>query len=118
MKNSKYIPWATILKEFNQNYSLINGTIFICNLSETFKKFWNDTKSKEKIHKLANQFLKEERIEEVVGEFENSDNHLLFRFRKVSRIDWENMSSFKNQTRIDFLNWAAKQNRKKKLRKI
>lgn len=108
-----YIPFAKILKEFENSVSLTRD-IYICHRSRTFENLWN--KHKAEIKHLASDFLKEKEINlseiytmDLCGGISGS---CLFYGEDVKAVD---------KAKIDFLHWGANKNklsRKKRLQKV
>jgi hypothetical protein len=109
----KYIPWATILKEFNDNFHSSNYLCtFICHNSLTFKKLWENFETQRIIKSLAAEFLKENKIEKI--EVSKVEIILFVESYKCASADPKETVHLKDKTRKDFLIWAAQKNKRKK----
>lgn len=112
MKKSNYIPWATILKEFNKNFHPSDYLCtFICHNSLTFKKLWGELRHSKNIKSLAEEFLKENKIENITV------SKAMILFVEISErfsFDTKEAVHLKDKTRKDFLIWAANKNKRKK----
>lgn len=84
--------WQKIKEEYKPDLGFAG--YFLCEKSETFCKAWS--KYPRKIKTLANEFCKENKIEEVIA----SEASILFICPNYSREQ-------KRQLRLDFVDWCC-----------
>ncbi len=107
------IPFAKVLKEFNKNFRAGgNFCSFICNLSPTFKKLWENYETKEIIRDLAAEFLKENNIKDI--EVSEMSTILFYYSHAAGLLGYKELNLLKDKTRKDFIIWGAAKNKRKK----